>query len=246
MAQVTGEKGDLGLLSKIFTEGPAAFRLIRDEFWLGGSFLDGLACSMDVIEKARDRLELMLGAARIESGNDGLSASLSGICRSQDEHGIVTTVTLLPPAGISIGSSVTLWFHEPGASRAYVQAAEGDKHLDLAVRLWSDSSRTWPRLYRIVEEIYVSFRSEGDKYASEVLFGSGLVDSKERYLRFANSTNEAQCAGKDSRHAMDNNKTPKEARRLDNPYLTHAEAVSFVRECLKRALERRSNPSSSS
>ncbi len=86
-----------------------------------------------------------------------------------------------------------------------MKAAERDKHLNFAVKLWADSSRTWPRLYRIVEEIYVSFRDK-----------------------------DAEFAGPDSRHAMHNNKPPQEAHNLS--FLPHAEAVSFVRECLKRAL----------
>ena len=241
MAQITGEKYDLKLLAEIFTEEPAKIYIIRGEYWLGGSFLNGIINSMDVVDKAWGRLELMLGAARIESGNDSLSASLCGIYECQDDHGIKTRVLPLSPATISIGSRISVWLHEPGTSRAYVRAAEEDKHLDFAVRLWADSSRTWPRLYRILEEVYVSFRNKENEHQSEVLSRFGLVDSKEDYLRFAHSANEVQQAGKDSRHAMGNNRPPQEAEGLD--FISHAEAVQLVRNCLKRALEFRSNSS---
>ena len=235
---IQGSNDQLELLSKIFTEEPAKIQTLHDGYFLTGGFLDGLTEATVVI----NRLELMLGAARIESGDDSLSAGLSGMVYRRDENGSIGKTSLLGAASVAIGSPVRLSFDGPGASRSYIKAAESCLHLDSAVRLWADADRTWPRLFRIVEEINVSFRNRINEYPSDVLFGYGLIDSKEDYWRFINSANEAQHAGKDSRHAMDNNKTPKQARKLDNPYLTHAEAVSFVRECLKRALGHRSNP----
>jgi hypothetical protein len=110
---------------------------------------------------------------------------------------------------MSIRSRIRITLGEYGDSRAYMKAAERDEHLNFAVMLWAYSSRTWPRLYRIVEEIYVSFRNK-----------------------------DAEFAGPDSRHAMHNNKPPQQAQ--DLPFLPHADAVSFVRECLKRELVLRS------
>lgn len=233
---IEGRSDHLKLLSEIFSEEPEKIQSFHNGYFLTGGFLDGLTEPAVVIERARDRLELMLGAARIESGDDCLCADLCGIVDRRHGNGSIERTSLCL-ATISIGSAVRLSFDRPGASRAYVQAAEGCPHLDLAVRLWADSSRTWPRLYRIVEEIYVSFRGEGNWYASEVLFRHGLVDSKELYSRFRSSACEAIVAGKDSRHAMDNNKTPKTLGEPADFALTHTEAVSFVRGCLKRALE---------
>jgi hypothetical protein len=193
---------------------------------------------MDVIERAKGQLELMLGAARIESGSDSLFASLSGILYQKSADGIIPKRLSLLTATMSIGSRIRISIGEYGDSRAYMKAAERDEHLNFAVRLWADSSRTWPRLYRIVEEIYVSFRDKDKEYPSAVLLKRGIIDFEDDYRRFAKSANEAEFAGPDSRHAMYNNKVPKEAQ--DLPFLPHAEALSFVRECLKRALVLRS------
>ena len=240
--KVVGETRHLMLLANIFTEDPARIAFTDEEFYLGGSFLSGCVEAREAFRIGEAHLRLMLGAARIETGYDGLQADVCGEVCCQEANGSNAKILITRACTKERGSYAIFWNHAPGLSRGYLMAAEGNGHLKLALRLWAHADRTWPRLYRRVEEIYVSFRNRSTEHPSDVLFGYGLIDSKEDYLRFANSANEAQHAGKDSRHAMDNNKTPKQARKLDNPYLTHAEAVSFVRECLKRALGHRSNP----
>ena len=235
--RLVGKTGHLKVLASIFTEDPARIVFSNEEYYLGGSFLSGCVEAREVVRDGEAKLRLMIGGARIMTGHDELQADVYGAVCCREENGSRKFTLVAEACSLKIGSSAILWNHDPGLSPSYLTAAEWNEHLKLAIDLWADDDRTWPRLYRIVEEIYVSFRSGDSDYASEVLFGRGLIDSRQHYWRFANSANEARVAGKYSRHAMDNNKMPKEAKKLDNPSLSHADAVLFVRECLKRAMQ---------
>jgi hypothetical protein len=239
--KLVGATAHLSLLASIFAEDPATIVLTDDEYYLGGSFLNHCVGAREAIRIGEARLRLMLGAARIETGYDAFQADLFGMVCCKEANGSTAIILVTGESTQESGNDALAWSHAPGLSRDYLAAAEGNAHLELALKLWADTDRTWPRLYRIVEEIYVSFRSRRDEYPSEVLFRSSLVDSREDYVRFANSANEARYAGSESRHAMGNNKMPKEVGKLEKKFLSHAEAVSFVRECLKRALGHRAN-----
>jgi hypothetical protein len=240
--KLVGETGHLKLLASIFTENPAWIVLTNEEYYLGGSFLGGCVEAREAVRDGEAKLRLMIGAARIETGFDELQSDVCGVVCCREANGSSATILVAEACSLEIGSNAISWTHRPGLSRDYLAAAEGNAHLKLALKLWADTDRIWPRLYRIAEEIYVSFRNRKDEHPSEVLFRSGLVDSKEDYLRFANSANDARYAGTESRHAMGKNKMPKEVGKLGKKFLSHAEAVSLVRECLKRALGHRANP----
>jgi hypothetical protein len=111
----------------------------------------------------------------------------------------------------------------------------------MALRLWGETSRSWPRLFRIAEEIALSFEPDPRKHMSEVFFSENLIESKEDVLRFRYSACEPDVAGRDSRHAISNYRMrmPQELRNLQDPTMSHHEAVALVSSVLSRAVRRK-------
>lgn len=95
-----------------------------------------------------------------------------------------------------------------GASRA--------KTLDVALMLWGSAVRTWPRLYRIYEEI--------QNFGGNRFFGAG--NDKDR---FTHSANHPDTAGLDSRHGISNQQPPKRPMTLED-------ATRFIGQALSEAL----------
>jgi hypothetical protein len=98
-----------------------------------------------------------------------------------------------------------------------LEIARTDSHLMLILYLWCDTPRTWPRLYRILEEIE---RYLGNKQICSMAFYSN--SQRERFRRTSNS---AETAGKDARHAAGKSKPP------DKP-MTFDEVVKFINEII--------------
>jgi hypothetical protein len=99
--------------------------------------------------------------------------------------------------------------------------SDGHSALDAALTLWADANRTWPRLYRILEEV--------ERHLGRKVDVAELCAAAQRE-RFARTANSAEVAGEDSRHAAGRFAPPA------NP-MTRAEASDFVRVMLLKALE---------
>lgn len=99
----------------------------------------------------------------------------------------------------------------------------GNPHLEQAVILWGDSERTWPRLYRILEELEMHLGSD--------VYKAGLCSRNER-TRFTNTANSAAAAGADARHATGKFEPPK------NP-MSLIDAQEFIRSLLVDVIQRR-------
>lgn len=95
------------------------------------------------------------------------------------------------------------------------------RHLQVAISLWADPLRTWPRLYRVLEEI--------ELYLKQKVHRARFCSEPQR-RRFTHSANAAEIAGKDARHALGKYVSP------PNP-MGLAEATSFVAGLLRTALQ---------
>ena len=73
--------------------------------------------------------------------------------------------------------------------------ATGKPNLDQALKVWADPMRTWPRLYRLLEEI------EG--HLGKSANAAGLCSGKER-TRFRQTAESPEVAGVDARQASGN------------------------------------------
>ncbi|HXI13783.1 MAG TPA: hypothetical protein VNM92_14235 [Thermoanaerobaculia bacterium] len=96
-------------------------------------------------------------------------------------------------------------------------------HLMTAASLWSEANRSWPRLYRILEEI------ESD--LGQTVNRARFCSRNERQ-RFTQSANSAEIAGKDARHARSKFDI------ADDP-MTLSEALTFIHGLLQKAVQRR-------
>lgn len=88
----------------------------------------------------------------------------------------------------------------PTQAQELLDASRRDTHLGIAVALWGDGVRTWPRLYRILEEV--------ERYLGQRVDKAGLCTTGERD-RFTHSANSADIAREDSRHASGKFQPPK-------------------------------------
>lgn len=85
---------------------------------------------------------------------------------------------------------------------------------------WADPVRTWPRLYRFVEELEEHLGGHVDKFK---------FCSYTKRGRFRLSANSAEVAGKDARHGTGIKPAPAKPMSLD-------EAVTFVRKLIEDTL----------
>ena len=112
----------------------------------------------------------------------------------------------------------------PTAAQSLLSAAKTSDRLKTAMLIWADPLRTWPRLYRVLEEIERELGLTVDQ--------AGLCDEDER-VRLRRSSNSAEIAGNDARHAAGKFVPPPNPMTLD-------EATEFVRRMIHGALERKS------
>lgn len=112
----------------------------------------------------------------------------------------------------------------PARTQAQVllDGAHASDRLRIALSLWGDPLHTWPRFYRILEEV--------EQYLGQRVSSEGFCSSSQRE-RFARSANSAEVAGKDARHAGGRFDAPQNPMNL-------GEARGFIQEILRKALQK--------
>ncbi|MFH1833545.1 MAG: hypothetical protein ABH877_00855, partial [bacterium] len=106
----------------------------------------------------------------------------------------------------------------PTVAQSLLLGLGTDRHLDIAASLWADPLRTWPRLYRILEEV--------ESYLGHHVSNEGWCSRKQRE-QLTRSANHPATAGADARHA-ERNAPPNKPMTLD-------EATALVGDMLRRA-----------
>lgn len=110
----------------------------------------------------------------------------------------------------------------PTYPQLFLKVAATSEHLHSAMRIWSDPKKTWPRLYRIMEEVQQHLGTAPNK--------AGLC-TKTELQRFEHTANSAEASGEDSRHALRKYHPPSKP-------MTLAEASRFVGGVLHETLQR--------
>jgi len=110
---------------------------------------------------------------------------------------------------------------QPTRAQVLMSGARASNQLHVAVSLFADRFRTWPRLYRILEEI--------ERYLGQSVDRAGLCSTRRR-RRFTGSANVAEISGRDARHASGMFRPPPNPMSLE-------EAIGFIAELLRKALE---------
>lgn len=108
----------------------------------------------------------------------------------------------------------------PTQAQGLLAASRGASHLSTALLLWADPVRTWPRLYRLLEEL--------KEHLGQPVSKAGLCSANE-LARFTQSANSADIAGKDARHASGMFEPPSRPMNLE-------QATSFARDMLTKVL----------
>ena len=108
----------------------------------------------------------------------------------------------------------------PTQAQTLLYGSRMNGHLRVAMFLWADPLRTWPRLYRVLEEM--------EQYLGQHVDKAGFCTCNQRE-RFRHSANAAEISGKDARHALGKFEPPK------NP-MDLSEATTFVGGLLRAVL----------
>jgi hypothetical protein len=122
-------------------------------------------------------------------------------------------------AGLSMVGGQVLAPQETQAQQM-LRMSNGKPHLENALSLWGDPLRSWPRLYRILEELEAQLGKHVDE--------SGWCPANER-ARFTRTANTAESAGMDARHAAGRCEPPQD------PMSLH-EAEEYIAGLMIRAL----------
>jgi hypothetical protein len=150
--------------------------------------------------------------------------SLNVVIREDDKgkHDICISAQLAPLRG-KVRARVQISGQESSSETQAQQllvASRGNHHLRTAVSLWGDPLRTWPRLYRMLEEIEAAIGEKVDK--------AGFCAEVERNL-FTRCANTAEVAGKDARHRSGKFSPPANPMSLE-------EAIALISRLLEQAL----------
>jgi hypothetical protein len=240
MIELIGSAYDLCCYQRWFCDQTAKVIEENGKYYFTGSHLMGCTTADQAMQKAKDKLELMAAAGRLESGSDAPMIRV-GSAVYVDPSGIHHSYSFLE-AGSRSGASLRIFDSFcPSLPHQAVAIAGLDTHLATALTLWGEPSRTWSKLSRICEEISCSFypNQNQKKDVSEVLFMNNLIDSTEEFIQFYYTANSPE-AGDDARHAKRyNRRLPTELKHLENPFMTRSEALVFVGSVLSRAFRRK-------
>jgi hypothetical protein len=130
----------------------------------------------------------------------------------------VTARSKVSAVAVSVGAAPPL--PERTQAQELLRRARGSPHLESALMLWADPTRSWPRLYRILEEI--------EQHLGQGVDAIGFCSSSQRQ-RFRRTANTAEASGPDARHAAGQFTPPKHPMSL-------SEAAGFVGDLLLRSL----------
>lgn len=238
MVELIGHQDDLNCFQCWFSDETAKVIKENENFYLTGTHLLGCTTAGEAIHRAEAKLELMTAAARLESASEALNVK-TGPAVYVDPAGLYHYHEFVEAVTRSVVSVRCFDSCSPSLPQRAVAIADCDAHLDMALRLWGEDSRSWPRLFRIAEEITYSFEPDRTKHMSEVLLSENLIESREDILRFRYSACEPDVAGRDSRHANGSYKMSQELKNLQHPTMTHREAVALVGSVLSRAIRRK-------
>ena len=238
MVELVGNRDDLNCFQRWFSEETVKVIKENDKFFLTGTHFLGCKTADEVIRRAETRLELMTAAARLEAASEAVNVKIDSAVYV-DSAGLYHYHVFVEAVTRSVASVRCFDSSSPSLPQRAVAIADCDAHLDMALRLWGEASRSWPRLFRIVEEVTYSFEPDPKKHMSEVLFSANLIESRDDILRFRYSACEPDVAGRESRHANGCHKMSSKLKNLQNPTMTHHEAVALVSSVLSRAMMRK-------
>lgn len=227
LVQLSGDRMDLEEFPHHFPDGDLYVIEEGETFFLVGPALEVLSDAESVLREAVRALDRFAAIISL-LWPSFRKPTVSHVFRETDEGkrnafvfvtGSIVGRSKVHAVGVSIGG--------PPQAPRQTQAQEllgratGNASLETALSLWADPMRSWPRLYRILEEI--------EQHLGRRIDAAGLCSANQRE-RFTRTANTAEVSGADARHAAGRFAAP------DNP-MSLSEAAGFIGQVLFKALQ---------
>jgi hypothetical protein len=231
LVELKGEQFDLEEFPRWFPDGENFVVREGDSYYLTGPAFEKFTETTSVRDAAFQVVDELFALASLFVPNLRKPTVGSRVIREQGGARRQDTVIALGTAEMRMkahapqilvgGKPVTP--QGPTQAQRLLGASRANTHLNTAVMLWADPPHSWPRLYRILEEI--------ESALGRTVDAEGICSANEREL-FRRTANTAEVAGKDARHAAGKFEAPK------NP-MSLQDADAFVRRMLSAALEKK-------
>lgn len=228
LVQLEGDHLDLRVLPREFPNGDVYAVQEGDEVYLVGPAFESLGEADQVHDKALEELDLWSAVMSLLDPRF-CRPVVGNILRDDDSGGRKGWAFASLRVGLRsrLRGAGELVRGEAGKklstqAQLLLQGCRGNDHLREAVALWADPSRTWPRLYRVLEEV--------EQYLGQPVHKADVCSESER-RRFTHSANTAEVAGKDGRHASGKFVPPARPMNL-------GEALSFIGGILRMVLDK--------
>lgn len=228
LVELVGDAADLEEFPRTFPDGDVHAIEEGINVFLTGPFFDSIEAPDKILRAAEQVLDEM--TAVILLFWPSLRRPTTGAVCVEDESGsrirhIFMSIHEEVRAKDYIEASVTGVVPNermPTEGQRLLAASRLATHAQAALMIWADPHRTWPRLYRILEELEAELKDTVDK------FGLCLKNERDRFKRSANS---AEVAGRDSRHR---------AGKYDPPLhpMSLQEASSFIGALIQQTLNK--------
>lgn len=226
LVQVDGERMDLEELPRWFPDGDVFAIEERGTFYFIGPFLETLPNADAVRTEATRRLDEL--SAVISLLWSGFKKPVVSRVLREDDQGkrdvfvlLSASVSMRAKAGAVFATGGMPGPSQPTQAQQLLARARAQPHLAQALSIWAEPTRSWPRLYRIMEEI--------EQHLGQPVDAAGLCSGQDR-RRFRTTANTAEVSGVDSRHASGKFAPP------SDPMDLH-EATSFIGRLLSNALK---------
>lgn len=228
LVQLSGDRIDLEEFPRWFPDGDVFAIEENGTFFLVGPSFERLPDAAAVRNEAFHSIERFTGVICLLWPN--LKKPLATHVVRETEEGTRNTTIFMATGAISARSkaaAVTVFVSgaplqpQPTRAQELLRQAKGHAHLETALSLWADPTRSWPRLYRILEEV--------EQHMGHRVDVVGHCPARQRE-RFARTANAAEASGPDGRHAAGRYAAPSRP-------MTLPEAVEFVGRMLLTALE---------
>jgi hypothetical protein len=223
-----GQPEDLRALAAHFPNGDVHVMEREGRFVLTGSAFDQLSGDGEALTMARAKLKELSGIVilfsdafrlpRVGSVEHIDAAGRHTVGVFLEERATIRDTRLFPPAVQPEGDATAA---ETAAQSLLPKAAAHPRSLE-ALRLFAEPELTWPRLYRILEEL--------ERHLGSSVNVIGLCTDAQRD-RFRRSAQVPEVAGADARHAGGQYQPP------PHP-MTFGEATAFIRGLLLDVLAR--------
>jgi len=228
LVELVGDSADLEEFPRMFPDGDVHAIAEGANVFLTGTTFDSIEAPSKVLGAAEQVFDEMVAVILLLW--PGLHRPTLGAVCVEDESGLrnrhmfasVHEVVRIKDHVDAIVNGTAQIRQGPTEGQKLLAASRQATNAQAAMMIWADPHRTWPRLYRILEELEAELKVS----VSE----SGLC-SEEQRERFTHSANSADVAGKDSRHRSGKFKPPKNPMSLE-------EASSFIGGLIQQTLHR--------